>query len=206
MFERFREPLKPVMDFFAKYFTWLHPNAITIIGFFLGFIPILFFFTGNPRLGGIMLPIYLFDSLDGAVARYTGRVSRFGEVLDATFDRVIDGLTIFAIAKGGFISWNFAIVALLGFYLVSYVRARTGEAAAKKVKLDVGIAQRGDRIFILAVASILYFEEISLPFLAQTVNTLQIAFVLLCFLTWFTVIQRLLVAYKRLKPLEKKNE
>lgn len=207
MLEKLRGPLQPVSDFFAKRFTWLHPNTISIIGFLLGFIPVYFYLNGKPILAGIALIVYFFDFLDGAVARFTGKVSIFGAVLDATLDRIIDGFIIFSIAKAGFVSWNLGIIVLLGFLLISYVRARTGEAlysASKKEKvtLSVGLAQRSERVVILIIASLLYIEKISIPLIDVTVNSLEIAFVLLAILTWETVIHRLIFAYKKCKVLE----
>ncbi len=202
MLESLRGPLKPFTDFLGKTFSWLHPNTISIIGFFLGFIPAYFYYTNRPVIGGVWMIILLFDTIDGAVARYTGKVSKFGEVLDASLDRITDGLIIFSIAFGGYISWYLAFISLIGFYLVSYVRARTGEAAAKEVKLNVGIAQRGERIILIAIASLLYKSKIFIPFIGKSVNSLELIFVLLSILTWETTIHRLIVAYKKLKELE----
>lgn len=199
MLERFRKPTKPIADLIAKYFTWLHPNMITIMGFLLGFIPAYFFINGQPRIAGIGVLVTFFDFLDGAVARFTGRVSIFGEVLDASLDRVIDGLIIFSIAQGGFVSWNLAMIVLIGFYMVSYIRARAGEASAKKVKLNVGLAQRGERIIVLIIASIFYFDNILIPFVDIPLNSLELAFIVLGVFAWQTAILRLVTAYKRLK-------
>jgi len=206
MFEKLRGPLKPVADFFAKFFLWMHPNTISIVGFLLGFIPVYFFINGNTRLAAVGILVYLFDFFDGAVARFTNRVSLFGEALDATLDRVTDGLLIYSIAQGGFVSWTIAFIALLGFYSVSYIRARVGEASAKRVKLNVGIAQRGDRILIVLMASIFYFDNINMPFIKNSVNSLEVAMVLLIILTWITAIWRLYSGYKRLNSKNDSNE
>ncbi|MBN2015823.1 CDP-alcohol phosphatidyltransferase family protein [Candidatus Dojkabacteria bacterium] len=199
MLEKLRGPIKPLADFIARYFTWLHPNYISIIGFLLVFVPAYFFIQGKPLLAGLGLILHFFDFLDGAVARYTGKTSIFGEVLDASFDRIADGLIIFSIAHGGFVSWDISFFVLIGFYMVSYVRARTGEAAAKEIKLNVGFAQRGERIIALILASVFYFDKI--PFFGMHINTLQIVFVILGLLTWQTAIHRLVVAYRKLNEL-----
>ena len=198
MFEKLRIPLKPISEFIASFFAWVHPNVITIGGFLLGFIPVYFFIKGNTTLAAVGMIFYISDFLDGAVARLTGRVSLFGEVLDATLDRITDGFLIFSIAQGGFISWTLAFITLLGFYLVSYTRARVGEASAKRVKLNVGIAQRGDRILLILLASIFYFDKIYIPILDLSVNSFEIVFVILLILTWLTAIWRMIVAYKEL--------
>ena len=202
MAERFRKSSKPLTDRIAGYFTWLHPNTITIIGFLLAFIPAFFFINGNPRLAGVGLLIHMFDALDGAVARITGKVSKFGEVLDATLDRVVDGMILFSIALGGYVDWSMAFFAMIGFYLVSYTRARAGEASAKKIRLDVGFAQRGERVIIITIASILYISSIHLPFLDIEVNSLEITIFILGIIAWETAIVRLVTAYKRFKVLK----
>lgn len=196
MIERLRDPMKVVADFLARFFTWLPPNLITFIGLFLTIVPVYFFSKGQARLGGVALLLTLFDFLDGSVARYTNKVTLFGEFLDATFDRIADGLIIFSLAYGGFISWSFAFLLLMGFYLVSYTRARAGEASAKKVKLNVGLAQRGDRILLLFLAAVFYTEGIEI--FSLSLNTIQLAAGVIAILVWQTVVLRIWSAYKYL--------
>ncbi|MBU0975973.1 CDP-alcohol phosphatidyltransferase family protein [Patescibacteria group bacterium] len=200
MFEKLRDPLRKYVDFTAKFFAWMPPNILTIVGLFLTLVPVYFFSIGEARIGGFALFITLFDFLDGAVARYTNRVTLFGEVLDATFDRIADGLIIFSLGLGSFISWPFAFILLIGFYLVSYTRARVGEASAKKVKLNVGLAQRGDRILLLILAGIFYTDGIET--LKYSFNTIELVSVLIGVLVWHTVLLRLWTAYKKLKDLD----
>lgn len=197
MLERLRDPMRVVADFLAKFFTWLPPNVITFVGLILTFVPVYFFSIGEARWGGLALLLSLFDFLDGSVARYTEQVTLFGEFLDATFDRIADGLIVFSLAYGGFISWSFAFLLLIGFYIVSYTRARAGEASAKKVKLNVGLAQRGDRILLLFLSAIFYTEGIVIFNL--NLNTIQLASALIAILAWQTVILRIWSAYKYMK-------
>lgn len=206
MLEKLRDTLKPISGKIAKYFTWIDPNVLTIIGVLLTIVPAYFFIIGEPRIAGFAILLTLFDFLDGAVARYTGKVSLFGEFLDATMDRIADGVIIFAIAVGGFVSWSLAFVVLVGSFLVSYTRARAGEASAKKVKLNVGIAQRGDRLLILFLASVLFVDQISIPFTEFTLNSLEIAFIILALLAWETVVVRILASYKLLGKAKNEQE
>jgi phosphatidylglycerophosphate synthase len=78
--------------------------------------------------------------------------------------------------------------------LVSYARARA-EAAGIKME-TVGLAERAERIIIIAVAS-----------LAQIFwqNALEAAMILLAVLTNLTVLQRSLYAYKALKKKKGEN-
>jgi hypothetical protein len=87
--------------------------------------------------------------------------------------------------------------------MVSYVRARTGEAAAKEIKLNVGIAQRGERVLILMLASIFYIDKITIPFFNTTLNSLELVFIILGVLTWQTAIHRLVIARKKLADVNR---
>jgi archaetidylinositol phosphate synthase len=206
MFEKFRDKIEPVIAFFVKYISWIHPNVLSTMGLFLNFIPAYFFIKGKLTFAALGILVAIFDSLDGGVARLTGKVSKFGEVFDASLDRISDAIIIFGIAQGGYISWYMAFIVMIGFYMVSYVRARAGEASAKKVKLNVGIAQRGDRILILFLATLFFQDDINLPFIDTNVNLLEIAFVILGVLTWVTVIQRFVASYKRLRTADGKQQ
>ena len=79
--------------------------------------------------------------------------------------------------------WFWVVLAISGSLLVSYIRARS--EAAGSGKLDVGIAERGERMLILALGGI--------------VGYVGHAVVLVAVLAHFTVVHRLVVARSRLK-------
>ena len=65
----------------------------------------------------------LLDALDGAVARVSGRVTKFGSYLDAVCDRVAEALVILSVAVvTGY--WVLSSAVLAGAFLVSYTKAR----------------------------------------------------------------------------------
>ena len=65
----------------------------------------------------------LFDALDGAVARLSGRVTKFGAYLDAMCDRYVEGIVVLTVAAiTGY--WVLSGWLLLGAMLVSYAKAR----------------------------------------------------------------------------------
>jgi hypothetical protein len=73
------------------------------------------------------------DALDGALARATGRKSRFGAFLDSTLDRVSDaavilGLTAHYLRREAYVPVALLLVSLVASLLVSYVRARAEDA------------------------------------------------------------------------------
>ncbi|RSD33861.1 MAG: CDP-diacylglycerol--glycerol-3-phosphate 3-phosphatidyltransferase, partial [Methanohalophilus sp.] len=74
------------------------------------------------------------------------------------------------------------IFAMIGSYLVSYTRARAEAAGASK--LDIGVAERSERIIILIIGALS-------GFLLQ-------ALALIAILTHITFIQRVMEAKQRL--------
>ena len=80
------------------------PDAITIIGTVGATASALIFFTQGWWFSGTMLiwGFVMLDVLDGAVARASGKTTKFGAVLDSTGDRIADA------AIFGSIAWYFA--------------------------------------------------------------------------------------------------
>jgi archaetidylinositol phosphate synthase len=88
------------------------------------------------------------------------------------------------------------LIALAGSLLVSYSRARA-EAAGIKME-SVGVAERAERMLILAAASVVAI------FWPQVLNigVLNIGIILLAVLSNLTVLQRGIHVYKVLKKKE----
>jgi len=109
----------------------------------------LFLLTAAPLL---LLASGFCDALDGALARLYGASTVFGGFLDSLLDRYADAVVLVGIIAGGLLTeplWG--IVAMIGSMMVSYSRARA-EAAGVKMEA-VGIAERAERLIILAFAS-----------------------------------------------------
>jgi CDP-diacylglycerol--glycerol-3-phosphate 3-phosphatidyltransferase len=138
--------------------TGVTPNTITIIGTLgvvggaLGFYPFGQFFWGT-----IVITVFVFfDLFDGAVARVTGKTSRFGAFLDSNMDRVSDaaiftGLILRFATKdhNDMLLVCLALVCLIAGALVSYARAR---AEGMGLHATIGIAERGERLIVSLVA------------------------------------------------------
>jgi CDP-diacylglycerol--glycerol-3-phosphate 3-phosphatidyltransferase len=97
------------------------------------------------------------DLLDGALARASGRQSRFGSVLDAVLDRVSEaavlaGLLYLFLRQGDQEGALLALVATVASFLVSYVRAR---AELVGLSLREGLLARPERVFILGLGLII---------------------------------------------------
>lgn len=185
------------------------PLLFTLVGFFLSLVSAIFLWTGHLIIGGLILFFAgFFDSLDGAVARGSGKVTRFGALLDSTLDRYAE--FSFYIGFYGYLGyssarlvWFFqlmAIFSLVGSIMVSYVRARSESIG---IPCSVGFWQRPERVIALGTAAILtgitnpIFINIWYNFLHDVI--LKIALIGLAIGTNFTAFKRLFHAKKVLR-------
>ncbi len=130
----------------------IHPDMITVAGLVLVGVAAYFISQGQFQLGAIILILGLpLDAVDGAVARAMGRKDKFGGILDSTLDRYADalifgGLSYYFAVEDRFDHMLLALAALTGGFLVSYVRARAGEAG---LSVKVGLLDRFARVIII---------------------------------------------------------
>ena len=185
--------LTPVGHAVAR--TRVSPNAITVIGTLgvAGGALVLFprgeFFWGTM----VITAFVLFDMLDGAVARVTGKISKFGAFLDSTMDRVADaaifaGLMIGLYRDGQEALAAVALYCLVAGVVVSYAKAR---AEGLGYTCDVGIAERAERLIVALVAA--GFAGLGVPYI------LAAALWLLAALSTITVGQRFAAVYAQAK-------
>jgi archaetidylinositol phosphate synthase len=173
------------------------PNQISAIGIFLAFLAGCFYWAWQYNILFLIIAPIVFllsgfcDALDGVVARLYGETTVFGGFLDSLLDRYADIFTLVAITISGLCDVSWGCVALGGSLLVSYVRARA-EAGGAKME-TVGLAERAERILILAVASFVAFFWL---------NALNWGIIILAVLTNFTVLQRTVYFYKTSKQKE----
>lgn len=190
MLSKMRERVEPWIESAARPFVnvGISPNQITLFGLLTGVLAAFLFGIGKPRLAGIViLACGFFDIIDGAVARLSSSVTKFGGFLDSVADRITDSAIFIGIMFGGLVSlwghpiWFWPSLALAGSFLVSYTRARA--EAAGTGKLAVGIAERAERLVILAIGGLL--------------NLTGYAVIIVAFLAFITVIHRVVVAMER---------
>ena len=135
-------------------------NAATIAGFLLAVVAAGFAAVGEFLIAGLIsIPAALFDMIDGAIARRTGKVSDKGALLDSTFDRLSEaalllGLLIYYSSTDTFRqdAIILAFVAFVGSIMVSYIRAR---AEGLGYKGTSGFLTRPERVVIMTVALII---------------------------------------------------
>lgn len=184
----FTKVLTPVARLFLK--LGISPDVVTIVGTLgvcfgaLAFYPRKEFFWGT-----IVITAFVFsDTVDGVMARMSGRSGSWGAYLDSTLDRVGD-----AAIFGGLVLWYagsgdnpymaaLALACLILGSVVSYAKAR---AEGLGMTANVGIAERADRL--VAVLAATGLVGLGLPEVLLTV-----VLALLAVASLVTVLQRML--------------
>jgi archaetidylinositol phosphate synthase len=159
--------MRPVASGIAS--AGITPNQITVMGFAVSVASAYFFYSAMPLWGGLLILLTgFFDMLDGAVAKVSGKVTRFGGALDSTLDRYSDMVIIGAIILGGLCDPVWGILAMVGSFMVSYVRAR-GEVEGVKMA-GVGLMERAERLIVLTLSALVGFTWFGIVLLAILAN------------------------------------
>ena len=170
----------------------LTPNQVSGLGILLAFAAGCFYWLWRVNHIFLVIAPTLFllsgfcDALDGIIARLHGESTVFGGFLDSILDRYADAFILVVLIASDLCDAFWGSVALVGSLLVSYVRARA-EAAGKKME-TIGLAERAERMVILAVASFVAFFWLD----AKPLNW---GVIILAVLTNFTVLQRAIYFY-----------
>lgn len=183
---------KPIGDVLGS--AGVHPNVVTVVGT-VGTIlgSVLLIGRGHLFAGCMVVTFFVFlDLLDGAMARATGKVSKFGAVLDATGDRLSDAAIFGSIAfwygfevQDGWLLAAALLCLVLG-QATSYVKAR---AEGVGLTCNVGIAERAERLIIVLVG--VGLAGLGVPYV------LDAALWILTAISAFTVWQRLREVYRQ---------
>ena len=166
----------PVIGILSK--SGIKPDALTFTGLAINIGAAYVIATGHFPLGGILILVAgLFDLLDGALARFARKTTKFGAILDSAVDRISEaaifcGLLVWYMPGRSEILLIFAV--LIGSFLVSYIRAR---AEGLGLECKGGLFTRAERVIVLAVGLL--------------VNQVVIALWILVVFVYITVVQRL---------------
>jgi CDP-diacylglycerol--glycerol-3-phosphate 3-phosphatidyltransferase len=167
------------------------PNMISVFGFAGNVAAGCLAAGGHLFAAGIVMLIFsALDLLDGALARKTGTVTKFGAVFDSVLDRlseaaVLAGLLFHYSQRGGHTE-EIALIyaAIVGSIMVSYVRAR---AEGIGLELREGLFTRAERVILLGGA-LLFGGQV-----------LRIALWVLALLAHFTAAQRVFTVWQKLR-------
>ena len=122
---QFAEGISPLIKLLSH--LGVKPTQITLTGFVLCLVACYAYYSGNYITTFILMAIgRLCDVIDGAYARRTNQVSRFGGVVDSLVDRysefTIVGTILFVYREQTYLYyWSFVL--FLGISLMSYSRA-----------------------------------------------------------------------------------
>jgi phosphatidylglycerophosphate synthase len=216
---RVRAGVEPVARIFGR--VGLTPNALTVIGLLIA-IAGAYLIANHFWLAGALVVAFgaVFDLFDGALARATGKVSRFGAFLDSTLDRISEAVVFIGIA------WAFVDIlpnvtltaagTMAAAFMVSYSRARAESLgfSSGTGMANIGLAPREIRMAIL-IAGLLaagLWPALDLdwcnipappistpcePSLGDGGSWLVLSLALIAFLSTITTIQRILFTYNQ---------
>ncbi|MCD6301049.1 MAG: CDP-alcohol phosphatidyltransferase family protein [Staphylothermus sp.] len=169
--------------------TGLSPNIITLLTLLFSILAFLSaaLYSSSILLFTFILLSSIMDVLDGAVARASGKTTRFGAFLDSTVDRLADALIIYSLKFLGF-STDLIFILIIVSLMISYTRSR---AESLGIKMEgVGLIERAERLIIIML--IVLFSMLN-----QTIALILLY--LLVILSLITLIQRIVYAYKTLR-------
>lgn len=179
---------QPIVRLIAR--TPITPNTLTVCSLLITVIAAVLIVQGYLFVAGlVVLFAGIFDILDGALARTTNRVTKFGGALDSTLDRLAEavifiGLLVVYARDKSIGEVALVGVALISSLLVSYVRAR---AEGLGIECQVGIFTRSERIIVIVLG--LLFSHFDYVLIG--------ALIIITVFSIFTVIQRLYHVWKQ---------
>ncbi|TET41074.1 MAG: CDP-alcohol phosphatidyltransferase family protein [Dehalococcoidia bacterium] len=168
--------------------TGLKPDVLTLLGLAINIGAACLIAIHHFLAAGILILLAgLFDLLDGALARFTNRSTKFGALLDSVTDRISEaaifcGLLVWYMSTGSDLEIVLVFAALVGSFLVSYIRAR---AEGMMLECHVGLFTRAERVIVLAAGLIL--------------DQVFIALWVLVVFVYVTVVERLFYIWRKAK-------
>jgi CDP-diacylglycerol--glycerol-3-phosphate 3-phosphatidyltransferase len=178
--------MTPLTALFSKW--GLSPNSFTVAGVVITSLGAAACVMGYIRLAGILILMGGFcDTIDGSLARTTGKASRLGALFDSVVDRYSEfimylGIGAYFINIEDYSTAAGTFLALCGSFMVSYARARA-ESLGFEAKL--GFMQRPERIVLIGLGALIH------------ITAFKIAIWLVAILANFTALQRIRCAYKQ---------
>ena len=171
----------------------LTPNQWTIVSLLPALGAVYFFVQQQFVIAGACFIFAGFlDIVDGAVAKVTGKVSKFGAYLDTMVDRYVEAAIMFGLLFVPLPALFMPIYAWVFLYMYGSVITTYAKAAAKEKEiipegreLKGGLLERAERLFILFIGII-----------AASINPIYLSYVVvgLAVLTNISALQRMWIA------------
>jgi len=145
--------------------TEVSPTFFTVSGIVLSFIGFILLASVqyNPQSASnfmlvaivVFLVSFIFDGIDGAIARISGKVSSLGAFLDSLSDRICESFLLLGLIVAGFANSILCASFLATSLIISYCRAR-GESLGVKMS-GVGLMERAERAILILMGMVLWF-------------------------------------------------
>ncbi len=135
----------------------INPNVLTLIGLGINIFATVLFAKGLFFWAGlVVLFAGIFDIVDGEVARYTHKATKFGAFFDSVIDRYSDlllllGLVIWYAKMDSIFYVGLTGLVIIGSVMTSYIRARA-ESLIPACK--VGFLERPERVVLLIIGAL----------------------------------------------------
>jgi len=185
-----REKFKKIEVIIGKVFSKfpLSPNFYTLISIISAFFS--FYFLINLKLLAALIFFVLaafFDFVDGAIARYSQKVTKIGAYLDTISDRYVEGIVLLGflflpLPKIGLPAQIWIFLSLFGSLLITYSKAAAKEKELIRLEFEKGIFCRAERIILISLSIILGIFNFS---------WMTWAIIFLAFLSNFSAIERI---------------
>jgi CDP-diacylglycerol--glycerol-3-phosphate 3-phosphatidyltransferase/archaetidylinositol phosphate synthase len=185
---QYEKLVTPAGSSFAK--LGITPNMMTAASIAAAAVAAYMYGSQRPIFGAILVILTgILDMFDGAIARATGKTSRFGATLDHVADRYAEFLIMIGIIAGGYTPWYWGLFTIFGMIMASFTRAKA-ESVGGLASCTVGIAERQEKLLVLIGASII---DPIVP------GVLNYGIIVVGILSHITVAQRLHFTYQQIR-------
>ena len=163
------------------------PNQISVVGLLASGGTAYLLANGEFRTAAIVLILAgALDMVDGALARLKNLTSSRGALVDSAADRVSEaitflGLLVFYINSDSTTNVWLTYIAMIGSFMVSYLRAR-GEGLG--IDCTVGIMTRPERVLVLTISLLMH--------------QVMVGLIIISCLSWVTAVQRFWYIYSKI--------
>ena len=178
--ERYQKAIAPLGKTLAKF--GFSPNSMTISSLFVAIASAYTYTLRMPLMAALLIILMgVIDMFDGAIARTTCRVTKFGATLDHVIDRYAEFFIVIGITYAGYTTWISGFFTLFGMLMASFTRAKAESVGGLKA-CTIGIAERQEKLLLIIGGSLL------LLVFSQALNY---AIIIVGILSHITVLQRL---------------
>lgn len=189
--QKLKKPLEKIGSLIAK--TGINPNIFSSFAILWAVIAAYFIANENITIGFIFVILAaIWDALDGSLARAEGKVSKFGNYLDALIDRYVEIIIYLGFAFAGFQIEAFLVIS--GSLVVSYAKSRTAIITQVDNHGWPTIGERLDRLVLLIIAMLISIFLPSAKIFGFAVSSMSLFLYLIAIIVYIGSVQRIFYA------------